>query len=137
MTDSSSPRNGFEADIAPAEAIEGREAQRLMTAIQRYEEFLHSQSSKAGTASDERIRFYSGVMAACDGLASAAQNYDFTKSIPDLAGTSAETAYGQELANLLARPDLPLEVRTIYMDLYGEDLRQYEAATDAPAGAND
>ena len=104
-----------------------KELPRFLLAVRHYEQFLETKAKELGNLdANTRAGRINELMAACGGISRAAQEYDFAISTPSLAGTPAETIAGQILAAKLAEPGVPPEVKTMYEELYGDDLRNQE-----------
>lgn len=106
----------------------GEELPRFLVATDRYEQFLHGLTVEGD--GDQRFAYFDELMTACSGLTEIAQMYDFVRATPSLADTEVVAANGRLLVAELSRPDIPDEVKAIYQDLYGEDLRQYITPKD-------
>ncbi|MDQ5972423.1 MAG: hypothetical protein QG553_582 [Patescibacteria group bacterium] len=104
------------------EASVEKDQPRFMKAIGLYEEFLHGRADTVQGDADARAAHFDQLTRACAGLSGAAQNLDFAKEEPSLAGTQAEVACAKRLAEELSQPGIPPEVAGIYWDLYGPDL---------------
>lgn len=111
------------------EAFTTDDQPRFLVASQRYEQFLGSQADEIADVT-KRAQLVGDLMNACSPLVGIAQNYEFIKATPELAGTQAETVMGQKLWQALSGPDIPGEVRDIYVDLYGQDIAQYAQPAD-------
>ena len=108
------------------ESSTDKELPRFLLAVQRYEQFLETKAKELGSLdANARAGRINELMAACGGISRAAQDYDFAISSPSLAGTSAEAIAGQSLASKLAEPGVPPEVKAMYEELYGDDLRKH------------
>lgn len=103
-----------------------KELPRFLLAVKRYEQFLETKAKELGSLdANTRAGRIHELMTACGGISRTAQEYDFAINSPSLAGTSAETIAAQSLAAKLAEPGVPPEVKAMYEELYGDDLRKH------------
>ena len=102
------------------EMAEPKDLPRFLVAVGRYEEYLQSLVFEGDAM--QRYQQFADLIKASNGLMAAAQTYDFTLSYPGLEGTQAVVVAGQNLGGKLSDPSIPAEVRSIYTELYSEDL---------------
>lgn len=95
---------------------------RFLTAATMTEQVILTHVTAHTGSAEEKAQFAHDFMHSFRGMQAMAQNYEFMSSMPDLADTEAFATAGQEFRQAIENPEVPEDIRAIYVGLYGEQL---------------